>query len=210
DDAVASALKELIKKRSYLDENLRLTDNLKVVEEDMYILTSSFLSLLAEYDIRPPVISSSAISYGIKQLYQSMHWKIRYNDNFGDVNPLLGNQPDILMVNKNLQQPTFHNTNCLMLTSYYRESVIPELRLYDQHPMDLHGTSAPNQLRVSQDFAKIDKKDVNVTLNSEMPYPAAYEKPRDLSSEFHKLVQVLLSTTLLIYFLSAVWFLDTF
>lgn len=32
----------------------------------MYILTSSFLSLLAEYDIRPPVISSSAISYGIK------------------------------------------------------------------------------------------------------------------------------------------------
>ncbi|KAJ8511370.1 hypothetical protein OPV22_001804 [Ensete ventricosum] len=112
DDAVASALKELIKKRSYLDENLRLTDNLKVVEEDMYILTSSFLSLLAEYDIRPPVISSSAISYGIKQLYQSMHWKIRYN-----------------------------------------ESAIPELRLYDQHPMDLH---------------------------------AAYEKPRDLSSEFHK------------------------
>ncbi|XP_064988586.1 uncharacterized protein LOC135584936 isoform X1 [Musa acuminata AAA Group] len=145
DDAVASALKELTKKRSYLDENLRLTDNLKVVEEEMYILTSSFLSLLAEYDIRPPVISSSAISYGIKQLYQSMHWKIRYN-----------------------------------------ESVIPELRLYDQHPMDLHGTSTANQLRVSQDFAKIDKKDVDVTLNSEMPYPVAYEKPRDLPSEFHK------------------------
>nr|XP_018676506.1 PREDICTED: uncharacterized protein LOC103972199 isoform X3 [Musa acuminata subsp. malaccensis] len=108
DDAVASALKELTKKRSYLDENLRLTDNLK-------------------------------------QLYQSMHWKIRYN-----------------------------------------ESVIPELRLYDQHPMDLHGTSTANQLRVSQDFAKIDKKDVDVTLNSEMPYPVAYEKPRDLPSEFHK------------------------
>lgn len=76
--------------------------------------------------------------------------------------------------------------------------------------MDLHGTSTANQLRVSQDFAKIDNKDVDVTLNSEMPYPVAYEKPRDLSSEFHKLVQVLLSTKLLIYFLSAVWFLDTF
>ena len=77
--------------------------------------------------------------------------------------------------------------------------------------MDLHGTSTANQLRVSQDFARIDKKDVDVTLNSEMPYPVAYEKPRDLPSEFHKLVQLLLlSTKLLIYFLSAVWFLDTF
>ncbi|CAL9209940.1 unnamed protein product [Musa hybrid cultivar] len=144
DDAVASALKELTKKRSYLDENLRLTDNLKVVEEEMYILTSSFLSLLAEYDIRPPVISSSAISYGIKQLYQSMHWKIRYNVS----NLPFRNQPDNLMVNKNLQHPTSQDTN-----------FIPELRLYDQHPMDLHGTSTANQLRVSQDFAKIDKKD---------------------------------------------------
>ncbi|CAL9155458.1 unnamed protein product [Musa hybrid cultivar] len=77
DDAIASALKELTKKRSYFEENLRLANNLKVVEDEMYVLTSSLLSLLAEYDIRPPSITSSTISSCVKQLYQHMQWKIR-------------------------------------------------------------------------------------------------------------------------------------
>ncbi|CAL9038436.1 unnamed protein product [Musa banksii] len=105
DDAIASALKELTKKRSYFEENLRLANNLKVVEDEMYVLTSSLLSLLAEYDIRPPSITSSTISSCVKQLYQHMQWKIRSYGNFGDMNHLLGNQPDNLVVDKKLQHP---------------------------------------------------------------------------------------------------------
>ncbi|XP_074585826.1 uncharacterized protein LOC141841557 [Curcuma longa] len=119
DDAISSALKELTKKRSYFEENLRLANKLKIVEEEMYILTSSLLSLLAEYDIRPHLISSSAISYCIKQLYQHMQWKIR---------------------------------------SY--EPLFPELRLYDQDPMNLPGKIVSNE--------KMDMMDSNIPQNPDI------------------------------------------
>ncbi|XP_042470475.1 uncharacterized protein LOC122052825 isoform X1 [Zingiber officinale] len=119
DDAISSALKELTKKRSYFEENLRLANELKIVEEEMYILNSSLLSLLAEYDIRPHLISSSAISYCIKQLYQHMQWKIR---------------------------------------TY--EPLIPELRLYDQYPVNLPGKIVSNE--------KMDMMDSNIPQNPDI------------------------------------------
>ncbi|XP_065020315.1 uncharacterized protein LOC135645641 isoform X3 [Musa acuminata AAA Group] len=171
DDAIASALKELTKKRSYFEENLRLANNLKVVEDEMYVLTSSLLSLLAEYDIRPPSITSSTISSCVKQLYQHMQWKIRSYGNFGDMNHLLGNQPDNLVVDKKLQHPS---SSRKQLPHAY-EPMIRELRLSDQYPMNLHSKSASNQLRATQEYERMDIKDANIV----------NEKLRDLPSDIH-------------------------
>lgn len=40
--------------------------SLQIVEEDVYIFTSSLLSLLAENEVRPPIINALTISNGTK------------------------------------------------------------------------------------------------------------------------------------------------
>ncbi|WOL09535.1 hypothetical protein Cni_G18288 [Canna indica] len=175
DDAISSAMKELTKKRSYFEENLRLANNLKDVEEEMYFLTSSLLSLLAEYDIRPPLFSSSTISSGIKQLYQHMQWKIRSYANFNDMNHQFGNQPDNIVINKNVQPPSSSRNQ---LSHAYMEPVIPELHLHGQYPMNLYEKSTSNQ--------KMDIKDANITPNSEVPYPSVIEKQKEFPSDSYR------------------------
>ncbi|URE36779.1 hypothetical protein MUK42_17143 [Musa troglodytarum] len=138
----------------------------------MYVLTSSLLSLLAEYDIRPPSITSSTISSCVKQLYQHMQWKIRSYGNFGDMNHLLGNQPDNLVVDKKFQHPSSSRKQS---PHAYVEPMIPELRPSDQYPMNLHSKSASNQLRATQEYERMDIKDANIVS----------EKPRDLPSDIH-------------------------
>ncbi|THU69492.1 hypothetical protein C4D60_Mb08t14980 [Musa balbisiana] len=138
----------------------------------MYVLTSSLLSLLAEYDIRPPSITSSTISSCVKQLYQHMQWKIRSYGNFGDMNHLLRNQPDNLVVDKKLQHPSSSRKQS---PHAYVEPMIPELRPSDQYPMNLHSKSASNQLRATQEYERMDIKDANIV----------NEKLRDLPSDIH-------------------------
>ncbi|XP_072955459.1 uncharacterized protein [Typha angustifolia] len=93
-DAVSGTLKELTQKKNHLEENMKLANDLKVVEEEVYIFTSSLLSLLAEYDVRPSLINASTIAVGAKRLYQHMQLKIRAsNVSFDDTDHVYGNQP---------------------------------------------------------------------------------------------------------------------
>ncbi|XP_072987226.1 uncharacterized protein [Typha latifolia] len=93
-DAISGTLKELTQKKSHLEENMKLANDLKVVEEEVYIFTSSLLSLLAEYDVRPSLINASTIAVGTKRLYQHMQLKIRAsNVSFDDTDHVYGNQP---------------------------------------------------------------------------------------------------------------------
>jgi hypothetical protein len=94
-------LKQLNQKKNHLEENMRLANELKVEEEELYLFTSSLLSMLAEYNVRPPQINASTITTGTKRLYQQMYWKIRsLNDSLGDVT-----QP-VNIYNPNRQQAT--------------------------------------------------------------------------------------------------------
>ncbi|KAK3160494.1 hypothetical protein QOZ80_1BG0060190 [Eleusine coracana subsp. coracana] len=91
EEAISGAIKQLSQRKSHLEENMKLANELKVEEEELYFFTSSLLSMLSEYDMRPPQINASTITIGTKRLYQQMHWKIRsLNDSLGDM-PQSGN-----------------------------------------------------------------------------------------------------------------------
>ncbi|PON56688.1 hypothetical protein PanWU01x14_179060 [Parasponia andersonii] len=76
-EAIASALNELARRKGDLEENLKLTHDLKAAEDERYVFTSSMLGLLAEYGIWPRVINASAISNSLKYLHDQLQWKIR-------------------------------------------------------------------------------------------------------------------------------------
>ncbi|CAL5095691.1 unnamed protein product [Urochloa decumbens] len=86
EEAISGTLKQLNQKKSHIEENMKLANDLKVEEEELYLFTSSLLSMLAEYNIRPPQINASTITTGTKRLYQQLYWKIRsLNDSLGDM-----------------------------------------------------------------------------------------------------------------------------
>ncbi|CAL4902374.1 unnamed protein product [Urochloa decumbens] len=86
EEAISGTLKQLNQKKSHIEENMKLANDLKVAEEELYLFTSSLLSMLAEYNIRPPQINASTITTGTKRLYQQLYWKIRsLNDSLGDM-----------------------------------------------------------------------------------------------------------------------------
>ncbi|TVU21594.1 hypothetical protein EJB05_31242 [Eragrostis curvula] len=85
EESISGAMKQLSQRKSHLEENMKLANELKVEEEELYFFTSSLLGMLAEYNVRPPQINASTITIGTKRLYQQMHWKIRsLNDSLGD------------------------------------------------------------------------------------------------------------------------------
>ncbi|KAG6752016.1 hypothetical protein POTOM_044232 [Populus tomentosa] len=65
-EAITSASNELARRKGDLEENLQLTHDLKVVDDDRYIFVSSLLGLVAEYGIQPHVVNASAISNSVK------------------------------------------------------------------------------------------------------------------------------------------------
>ncbi|KQK17154.1 hypothetical protein BRADI_1g32732v3 [Brachypodium distachyon] len=86
EDAISGALKQLSEKKNHLEENMRLGNDLKAEEEELYLFTSSLLGMLAEYNVRPPQIYASTITTVTKRLYQQMQWKIRsLNDSLGNI-----------------------------------------------------------------------------------------------------------------------------
>ncbi|XP_062154090.1 uncharacterized protein LOC133862323 isoform X3 [Alnus glutinosa] len=76
-EAVSSALNELVRRKGDLEDNLKLAHDLKDAEDDRYIFMSSMLGLLAEYGIWPNVINASLISDSVKRLHDQLQWKIR-------------------------------------------------------------------------------------------------------------------------------------
>ncbi|KAF8715864.1 hypothetical protein HU200_026821 [Digitaria exilis] len=86
EEAISGALKQLNQKKNHIEDNMKLANDLKAEEEELYLFTSSLLSMLAEYNVRPPQINASTITTGAKRLYQQMYWKIRsLNDSLGDM-----------------------------------------------------------------------------------------------------------------------------
>lgn len=71
-EAITSASNELARRKGDLEENLQLTHDLKVVDDDRYIFVSSLLGLLAEYGIRPHVVNASAISNSVKDIIREI------------------------------------------------------------------------------------------------------------------------------------------
>ncbi|KAL5973862.1 hypothetical protein ACLOJK_030520 [Asimina triloba] len=65
-ESITTAMKELAHRKSYLEENLKLANDLKAVEDERYTFTSSMLSLLAEFGVRPRAINASAITNSTK------------------------------------------------------------------------------------------------------------------------------------------------
>ncbi|KAJ9185663.1 hypothetical protein P3X46_005265 [Hevea brasiliensis] len=76
-EAITSALNELVRRKGDLEENLKLAHDLKVVDDERYIFTSSMLGLLAEYGVWPHVINASAVSNSITHLHNQLQSKIR-------------------------------------------------------------------------------------------------------------------------------------
>lgn len=76
-EATTSALNELARRKGDLEENLKLTHELKAADDEKYIFMSSMLGLLGEYGILPHVINASAISNSLKHLHDQLQWKIR-------------------------------------------------------------------------------------------------------------------------------------
>ncbi|KAL6323278.1 hypothetical protein AAG906_029285 [Vitis piasezkii] len=81
-EAISSSSKELAQRKGNLEDNLTLAKDLKVVEDERYVFTSSLLGLLAEYSIWPHVINASAISNCVKLLYDQLQWKIRTSHSY--------------------------------------------------------------------------------------------------------------------------------
>ncbi|XP_052146844.1 uncharacterized protein LOC127765914 isoform X2 [Oryza glaberrima] len=130
EDAISGALKQLSQKKGHVKENMRLANDLKGEEEELFFFTSSLLSMLAEYNVRPPQINVSAITAGTKRLYHQMQWKIKYlNDSLGEIT-----QPGHIYNNPNHQQttPLRHEPS----SSYNTDATRNNFHQYAQDPND--------------------------------------------------------------------------
>ncbi|KAM3213929.1 hypothetical protein ACQJBY_066383 [Aegilops geniculata] len=137
EDAISGALKQLNEKKNHIEENMRLANELKGEEEELYLFTSSLLGMLAEYDVRPPQIYPSTITTVTKRLYQQMQWKIRsLNDSLGDIS-----QPGNIY-NPNPQQatPLRNDTS----SSYNVDANRNNFPQYAQDPNDRHAEQIYN------------------------------------------------------------------
>ncbi|KAL6981483.1 hypothetical protein U1Q18_023111 [Sarracenia purpurea var. burkii] len=91
-EAIASASNELAFRKGDLEENLKLTHELKVAEDERYIFVSSMLGLLAEYGIWPRVINASSLSNTVKHLHDQLQLKIRTSHaRIGELMSMVGN-----------------------------------------------------------------------------------------------------------------------
>ncbi|KAI4347745.1 hypothetical protein L6164_008528 [Bauhinia variegata] len=95
-EAINSASNELAWRKGDLEENLKLTHDLKVAEDERYIFTSSMLGLLAEYGLWPRVMNASAVSNSIKHLHDQLQRRIRSShDRISELTSVLERQSDI-------------------------------------------------------------------------------------------------------------------
>ncbi|XWS42809.1 hypothetical protein CRYUN_Cryun16bG0046300 [Craigia yunnanensis] len=76
-ESITSASNELARRKGDLEDNLKLTHDLKVAEDERYIFISSMLGLLAEYGLWPHVVNASVITGSVKHLYDQLQGKIR-------------------------------------------------------------------------------------------------------------------------------------
>ncbi|XP_077237521.1 uncharacterized protein LOC143879183 [Tasmannia lanceolata] len=182
-EATTSALKELTHRKDYLEENFKLAQDLQAIEDDRYIFTSSMLSLLTDYGIRPHVINASAISSSAKILYQQLQWKIRTaHANIIDINERLENQLGNISSNKDYQPSS------ALKSQPSQPPMVSNAFEFFPHP-SLHKQrleSSSNISRFIQDNDLIDKE-VNNFLGVETAHPFTKDNFREVEgpSEFN-------------------------
>lgn len=94
-EAISSASNDLARRKSYLEENLKLSHDLKAVDDERYIFMSSMLGLLAEYGLWPRVMNASSISNCVKHLHDQLQWRIRSShDRIGELTSVLESRAD--------------------------------------------------------------------------------------------------------------------
>ncbi|XVF42761.1 hypothetical protein PTKIN_Ptkin01aG0390300 [Pterospermum kingtungense] len=92
-ESITSASNELARRKGDLEENLKLTHDLEVVEDEIYIFMSSMLGLLAEYGLWPHVVNASAITGNVKHVHDQLQWKIRTShDRIRELTGIVGTQ----------------------------------------------------------------------------------------------------------------------
>ncbi|KAF5783233.1 hypothetical protein HanXRQr2_Chr11g0505571 [Helianthus annuus] len=75
-EVIVSAANELAHRKEILEINMKLTQDLKVAEDERYIFVSSLVGLLNEYGILPLMTNAAALSDSIKHLHDQMQQKI--------------------------------------------------------------------------------------------------------------------------------------
>ncbi|KAK8593912.1 hypothetical protein V6N13_042537 [Hibiscus sabdariffa] len=90
-ESITSASNELARRKGDLEENLKLTHDLKATEDERYIFMSSLLGLLAEHGLWPHVVNASTITSSVKYLHDQLEWKIRTShDRIRELTGVLG------------------------------------------------------------------------------------------------------------------------
>ncbi|CAB4269185.1 unnamed protein product [Prunus armeniaca] len=126
-EATTSALNELARRKGDLEENLKLTHDLKAADDERYIFMSSMLGLLAEYGVLPHPINASAISNSLKRLHDQLQWKIRTSHMAGFTNKHDANVRAGRMTNGTLSSP--HTTHDEIASSASQGPTIENFRL---------------------------------------------------------------------------------
>lgn len=176
DDAISESMKELSQRRVCIEENLKLTNDLKVAEEEVYLFTSSMLGLLAEYDIRLPVVNASTITNSTKRLYQQMKWKIDSNARIDETNLLIGNQHGTEISN-NGKLVTFTKQ------SHSQPGLDPnmnEFKGYANYPYDFHLETTSSKYVLP--MGMMNTKAQNGAAN----FDFGYNQPKQLQSAIYK------------------------
>ncbi|KAL3815196.1 hypothetical protein ACJIZ3_016464 [Penstemon smallii] len=102
-EVITSASNELARRKGDLEVNLNLLNELKVVEDEKHIFTSSMIGILAEYGALPHVTNASALSNSIKHLHDKMQLKIRTSHaRLSEVNSMIGNNARNGFVDKDI------------------------------------------------------------------------------------------------------------
>ncbi|KAJ0970797.1 hypothetical protein J5N97_018756 [Dioscorea zingiberensis] len=174
-DAVSDALNQLNQRKSYIETNLMLDNEIKVAEEDAYAFTSSLLNLLSEYNIRPPGLDSSTIVNNVKHLYLDMHRKLRSaHAGFDNTNNLIGRQAGGIASNihqapnSTKDQPSFAYMDSNM-NDFHRYDTLNEMRL-----------ESSGYQRAIQDPDVAPIKEVNFPPSPDLQYRFGNDKLRDV------------------------------
>lgn len=177
DDAISDSMKELTQRRGCIEENLKLTNDLKVAEEEVYLFTSSLLGLLSEYNIRLPIINASTIANSTKRLYQDMKWKIGSNAGIDESNLLLGNQSD-MDISNNGRLVTFARQSHSQPGLDFNTS---EFQGFTNYPFGFQTTTL-SKLKHSSPMDMMNTKGLNSSANPDF----GYNQPKELQSAINK------------------------
>ncbi|KAL6569694.1 hypothetical protein OROMI_014208 [Orobanche minor] len=92
-EVITSASNELALRKRDLEVNFNFLNELKVIEDDRHMFTSSLLGILAEHGALPHVTNASALTNSIKQLHDQLQLKQRASHaRLAEVNSMIGNK----------------------------------------------------------------------------------------------------------------------